>query len=78
MLRDECGLRETNTVLATARDEALGASRAKSAFLGNMSHELRTPLNAVIATAELFEREALPPEQRAAGFRSSPWVVPSW
>jgi signal transduction histidine kinase/DNA-binding response OmpR family regulator len=40
------------------RDEALEASRAKSAFLANMSHELRTPLNAVIGYAELLEEES--------------------
>ena len=40
--------------LEHARDEALGAARAKAHFLANMSHELRTPLNAVIGFAELL------------------------
>jgi two-component system cell cycle sensor histidine kinase PleC len=40
--------------LEAARDEALGAARAKANFLANMSHELRTPLNAVIGFAELL------------------------
>ncbi len=40
--------------LEHARDEALGAARAKANFLANMSHELRTPLNAVIGFAELL------------------------
>ena len=30
---------------AEALDQALEASRMKSAFLANMSHEIRTPLN---------------------------------
>ncbi|AWV88812.1 response regulator [Bradymonas sediminis] len=37
-----------------AEEQALEASRAKSAFLANMSHELRTPLNAVIGYSELI------------------------
>ena len=40
--------------LATARDEAKDADRAKSAFLANMSHELRTPLNAIIGFSEMM------------------------
>jgi signal transduction histidine kinase/CheY-like chemotaxis protein len=44
--------------LGVARDQALEASRAKSAFLANMSHELRTPLNAIIGYSEMLEEEA--------------------
>ena len=44
--------------LIQARDEALKASKAKSAFLANMSHELRTPLNAIIGYGGLLEDEA--------------------
>lgn len=42
--------------LEEARDAALAASRAKSAFLANVSHELRTPLNVVIGNAEILRR----------------------
>ncbi|MDH5545346.1 MAG: ATP-binding protein [Gammaproteobacteria bacterium] len=34
--------------LEIARDQALSATKTKSAFLANMSHELRTPLNSII------------------------------
>jgi len=43
--------------LQAARDEAVSANAAKSAFLAMMSHELRTPLNAVIGYSEMLKEE---------------------
>jgi PAS domain S-box-containing protein len=40
--------------LLEARDAALGASQAKSAFLSSLSHELRTPLNAIIGYSQML------------------------
>ncbi len=50
--------------LAAARDAALAASRAKSAFLATMSHELRTPLNGMLGMTTLLLESKLDSEQR--------------
>lgn len=47
--------------LALARDAAVEASHAKSAFLASMSHELRTPLNAIIGFSEMMTTAQLGP-----------------
>ena len=51
-------LQLVNEKLVVARDHAIDASKAKSAFLANMTHELRTPLNAIIGYSELIEEES--------------------
>jgi two-component system sensor histidine kinase/response regulator len=56
--------RQTRIELAFARDQALDASRAKSAFLATMSHEIRTPLNGVIGLNELLLTTDLDDRQR--------------
>ena len=50
--------------LNASRDEALGAVRAKAAFLAAMSHEIRTPLNGVVGMTTLLADTPLDLEQR--------------
>ena len=50
--------------LQVARDAALSATQAKSAFLAPMSHEIRTPMNGVIGMTEPAARTTLDREQR--------------
>lgn len=54
---DITDLKETQTNLEKAIQEAEKANKAKSEFLANMSHEIRTPLNAVIGFTELLESQ---------------------
>ncbi len=53
-VRDISERKRVQFELARARDQALEASRLKSAFVANMSHEVRTPLNGIIGFAQLL------------------------
>jgi signal transduction histidine kinase/CheY-like chemotaxis protein len=60
---DVTSLRQAEADAASARDEALEASRMKSSFLANVSHEIRTPLSGVIGMSHLLQYSSLDEQQ---------------
>jgi PAS domain S-box-containing protein len=57
-------LKQTHDLLERAKNDALAASRAKSAFLAAMSHEIRTPLNGIVSIIEILADGDLRQDQR--------------
>jgi PAS domain S-box-containing protein len=52
-------LKESNQILAEAKEKAEESDRLKSVFLANVSHEIRTPMNAIIGFLELLKKPDL-------------------
>lgn len=56
-------LEHTHQQLLEAREEALAAARAKSAFMSTMTHELRTPMNGILGMTQVLGTTDLDHEQ---------------